>query len=196
MKIPLFDNYSLRSSENEQEFNDFLTEHSPAMYPNTIDMNLANMLSEKEKVEIGRLYKNLGEPYRLNLYILCGEEKIGWCFGAQTDFETFNMTNTAIFKGHRNKGIYKALLPAIIKIIKEQGFQKICSRHAATNNQVLIPKLREGFTISGFEISDMFGLLIWLTYYFNETRRKVVDFRVGEAQPDAEIAKAVSLKIK
>ena len=56
---------------------------------------------------------------------LFGEEKIGWFFGNQIDFETFKMTNTGIFEAHRGKGIYKKLLPAILQLLKEKGFQKV-----------------------------------------------------------------------
>ncbi|MBK6772549.1 MAG: hypothetical protein IPG78_10565 [Ignavibacteria bacterium] len=50
---------------------------------------------------------------------------------------------TAIFKQHQNKGIYKSLLPKVLDILKEKGFQKVYSRHSATNNQIIIPKLKQ-----------------------------------------------------
>ncbi len=67
------------------------------------------------------------------------------------------------------------MLPKILQILKKQGFQKVTSRHSVTNNNVIVPKLKAGFVITGFEISEVFGLLIILTYYFNDTRRKLVN---------------------
>jgi hypothetical protein len=103
------------------------------------------------------------------------------------------MIQTAIFQEHQNKGIYKALLPIILEILKEKGFQKVFSRHKATNNQVIIPKLRQGFMITAFEVIDIFGVLIHLTYYFNENRQKLINYRVGQLKPDALLKEALSL---
>jgi hypothetical protein len=61
------------------------------------------------------------------------------------------------------------------------------SRHTASNNRVIIPKLKVGFVLSGFEVSDQFGTLVWLRYYFNPTRRRMVDVRTGEHAPDDEL---------
>ena len=58
-----------------------------------------------------------------------------------------------------------------------------------TNNAVIIPKLKAGFVISGFEVSDRFGTLVQLSYYFNPLRRKMMDVRVGQRKPDEEIRK-------
>ena len=76
--------------------------------------------------------------------------------------------------------------------VKDLGFQEITSRHSVDNNSVIIPKLKVGFTISGMEISDMWGTLVNLTYYFNETRRKVLSYRTGEML-DPELRKYLGL---
>ena len=123
----------------------------------------------------------------MRIYILYKEEKIGWFLGTQSDAETFYMINTGIFPAHQNKGIYKKLLPKILEILKQKGFQK------ATNNQIIIPKLSAGFIITGFEINDIFGILVHLTYFFNETRRKVMEYRVGQLKPNKELREALSL---
>jgi hypothetical protein len=195
MHIPLFDNYSLQASESDEEFHAFLTEYTEAVYPDSIYLDTDPILSAEEKSNLRELSSNMAKAFRLKYYIMNGEDKIGWCYGAQIDFETFKMINTGMLKEHRGKGIYKHVLPAVLKVLKEKGFQKVWSRHAATNNRIIVPKLQQGFTISGFEISDLFGVLVHLTYYFNETRRKVIDFRVGDVQPTKEIADALSLKI-
>ena len=59
-------------------------------------------------------------------------------------------------------------------------FKEIFSRHNATNNPVIIPKLKMGFIISGLEVSDTFGTLLQVKYYTNEKRRDIMDFRTGQ----------------
>lgn len=46
-----------------------------------------------------------------------------------------------------------------------------------------------GFVISSFEISESFGILIQLTYFFNTTTKKVFDFRIGVKDSENEISK-------
>jgi hypothetical protein len=58
---------------------------------------------------------------------------------------------------------------------------------------VIIPKLKAGFVITSMELSDVFGLLVHLSYYTNSLRRKVLEFRTGEALPDDEVRRALRL---
>jgi hypothetical protein len=62
-----------------------------------------------------------------------------------------------------------------------------------TNNDVIIPKLKAGFLITSFELSDTFGSLVHLTYYPSPLRRKVQVYRAGDLFPDEEIRKALGL---
>jgi hypothetical protein len=41
--------------------------------------------------------------------------------------------------------------------------------------------------ITDIELSDVFGVLVHLSYFFNPIRRKVLDVRAGQARPDAEV---------
>jgi predicted GNAT family acetyltransferase len=193
METPLFGNYKLRQEEDRKQFFEFFEKHVEDVYPRSIYLDIGLVLSEEEKNKSRELQKNLAGHFNLQFYILHGEEKVGWFFGSQIDAETFKMTNTGIFEAHRNQGIYKAMLPVILNTLKEKGFQIVTSRHSATNNQILIPKLQAGFTISGFEISDLFGTMVHLTYYFNHTRRNIINFRVGALRPDKQMAKLLSL---
>ncbi len=99
------------------------------------------------------------------------------------------MTNTGILEAHRGRGLYTALLPVVLGILKREGFQTVYSRHNLTNNAVIVPKLKAGVVISGFEVDDRFGTLAQLSYFFNPLRRKVLDVRVGQRAPDEEIKK-------
>ena len=93
----------------------------------------------------------------------------------------------------QNKGIYTKLLPKILDILKGKGFQVVYSRHNASNNQILIPKLKQGFFITGMEVSDQFGTLIHLSYYFNDNRKNIIKFRTGEKKLNTTLKKYVNL---
>lgn len=99
------------------------------------------------------------------------------------------MVNTGILEAHRRRGLYTTLLPIILETLQKEGFQIVFSRHTLTNNAVIIPKLKAGFIISGFEVDDRFGTLLQLSYFFNPLRRKVMDVRVGQRTPDKEVKK-------
>jgi hypothetical protein len=62
---------------------------------------------------------------------------------------------------------------------QEDGFQEITSRHHADNNAVIIPKLKTGFVIKGFEINPRFGLLVNLVCYKSENILKIHNQRTG-----------------
>lgn len=155
----LFDEYSIEIAADSVKFQEFFKKYSAIVFADSGYIHLENIYTDKDNENRDRLAENTGKPYRLRLYILKGNKKIGWFFGAQENFESFYMTNTGILKQYRNRGIYKKLLPVILQILKEKGFQKVTSRHSVTNNNVIVPKLKAGFVISGFEVSDAFGCL-------------------------------------
>lgn len=102
------------------------------------------------------------------------------------------MSNSAVLPEHRNKGIYKELLSAILRITKEEGFQAVYSRHIAANNAVIIPKLKAGFLITGMEVMEWAGLMVKMTYYHHQKRRLLYDYRVGFSGSKAEILRATT----
>ncbi|MEO8208977.1 MAG: GNAT family N-acetyltransferase [bacterium] len=192
----LFDDYSIEIAPDAKEFSEYFSKNKSLVFSNSQFVPTSEILTDIEQEKIEILHKNFHKPYRLRLYILKGEERIGWFFGKQSDYETFYMTNTGIFKEHRNKGIYKKMLQVILDILKEQGFQKVSSRHSVTNNNIIVPKLKAGFVISGLEVSDVFGMLVHLTYYYNKVRRKLVDYRIGHIVADEEITRILQLPKK
>ncbi|MBI3259833.1 MAG: GNAT family N-acetyltransferase [Ignavibacteriae bacterium] len=188
----LFGEYSFRQVTLE-EICEIISQYHDEFFENNIDFDVTDSLSESEKEAMKILSHNMGKPYRLNIAIFHGEQCIGWHYGWQENSEKFYMCNTAIFPEYRKQGVYSALLPHILSIIKKQGFQILYSRHHSTNNAVIIPKLRIGFVISGFEISDRFGTLVHLSYYFNPLRRKAMQFRTGDMRPDDELRLLLNL---
>jgi len=186
--IPIFDDYYLETATDQEAFNAFFMVNSPYVFGVTSSFSYQQTLSEMEIEKLEKLTANLANCYRLFFYLKKGEEKIGWFKGEQKDKDCFSMSNTGIFPEHQGKGIYKAMLPKVLELLQEAGFQRVISYHQATNNSIIIPKLKAGFLITGFELSDEYGLLIKLTYYFNETRRKAIDYRVGRQKLDNTLA--------
>jgi GNAT superfamily N-acetyltransferase len=182
----LFGNYTIRALDHA-EFDPLFRQYRPIIFQTMLDFDVQQALSREEQTATARLRERMGTPFRLNSGIYHHQEFIGWSFGIQESAEKYYMVNTAILPQHQGKGIYSALLPRILGALQHEGFQIVSSRHVATNNQVLVPKLKAGFVITGVELSDVFGVLVHLSYFFNPIRRKVLDVRVGQARPDAEV---------
>jgi GNAT superfamily N-acetyltransferase len=182
----LFGNYTTKVLD-DAEFGPLFRQYHPIIFQTMLDFDVQQALSMEEQTATTRLRERMGTPFRLNIGIYHNQEFIGWSFGRQESAEKYYMVNTAIFPQHQGKGIYSALLPRILSALQREGFQIVYSRHVATHNQVLVPKLKAGFVITGIEVSDVFGVLVHLAYFFNPLRRKVLDVRVGQARPDAEV---------
>lgn len=170
------------------EFRSVFARYRPLVFGNTLTYQPDQVYSEEELAAIREIQRPFVGMYRLQLGIYHQQETIaGWTVGWQSKADTFYMANTGILPEHQGRGIYTSLLPAMLRILGERGFQIVESRHTATNNQVIIPKLKAGFVISGMEVSDQFGTLVWLSYFFNPVRRRMMDVRTGELMPDDEI---------
>jgi hypothetical protein len=182
----LFGHYTLRALD-EAEFGPLFRQYRPLLFQTMLDFDVQQALTREEQTATARLRERMGTPFRLNIGLYHHQEFIGWSFGRQESAEKYMMVNTAILPQHQGKGIYSALLPRLLGTLQGEGFQIVSSRHVATNNQVLVPKLKAGFVITGIEVSDVFGVLVHLSYFFNPLRRKVLDVRVGQARPDADV---------
>jgi hypothetical protein len=103
------------------------------------------------------------------------------------------MQNSGILPEHRRKGLYSKLVRHVLNVTTEKGFPRVWSRHNATNNAVIVPKLKQGFLISAMELSDTFGTLVHLSYFPVEVQRKMMDYRAGQIKPDDEIKKLLGI---
>ena len=176
---------------SKEAYDDFRKVHEPLIFPNRFDINIQDALSPAERQSAETLANRFGNPYQLRLGFFDKDRMIGWNYGAQVSADTFRMITSGIEPAYQRKGVYSAFLPLIAEHLRDEGFQVILSRHYATDNQVIIPKLRFGFLISGFELTDEYGLLLRLSYFFNNTRRKVLHVRSGFQQPDTEVQQLI-----
>lgn len=155
------------------------------MFPESVVFDLNATLSEADKEARSRRAARHADDFRLRWLIEHNGTVIGWSWGYETEPELYYMCNTAIAKEHRGKGLYTALLPHILDHCKREGFQAVFSRHNATNNAVIVPKLKAGFLITGMELSDKHGTLVVLTKYLHQPREAVTRYRSGETRlPD------------
>jgi GNAT superfamily N-acetyltransferase len=147
--------------------------------------------TDAEREATKRLRAHMGAPLQLGFGIFHGDTFVGWHVGNQRTGLEFYMRNSAVLPEHRGRGLYAALLRTVKEYLLELGFQEISSRHNATNNAVIVPKLKQGFVITALEASDVFGTLVHLTYFASARRRATLDFRVGMAHPDEEMLQAM-----
>lgn len=193
MNIPLFDDYALEPAADRAAFMEFCRQHNEAVFGRSPVLPVSDVLSDAEQEHIRRLDGNMGSLFRLEFYVTKAGEPIGWTRGAQKDRETYSMSNTGIFPDYRCRGVYSALLSAVLDLTRREGFQKVISRHSVVNNAILVPKLKAGFRITGFEVNDVFGILVNLTYFFNERRSNALLYRAGYVLPDAHLAQLLGL---
>ncbi|CAN5455696.1 hypothetical protein BH10BDE1_BH10BDE1_07540 [soil metagenome] len=188
--------YSIRELSKD-EFSRLWDDHAAGIFDdNSQIFRSLSVLDDAEKAKLVSLRTNLGAPYQLRLGVFNGPDFAGWAIGEQESNDTFYMRNSAILPNHRRKGLYSALIKLVVATVTEMGFQKVYSRHNATNNDVIIPKLKAGFFISSLEVSDAFGVLVHLVYFPKEIRRRIQIYRVGDIKPDADIRRLLAIESK
>jgi RimJ/RimL family protein N-acetyltransferase len=92
------------------------------------------------------------------------------------------MCNTALHPVHRGKGLYTRILELVVRMAREKGFQLVTSKHYASNNAVIVPKLKAGFIITGMALDEKYGLMVHLTKYLHPEREKLAIIRIGETR--------------
>lgn len=176
------------------KFDPLLQERATKIFDDeTLVFRLRDTLSDDERARVKKMDSNMGEPFMLRLGVFRSDEFVGWHLGRQDSASSFYMQNSAILPAHRRKGLYNKLVKRALEVATELGFQSIWSRHNATNNAVIVPKLKHGFVISGMKVLDIFGPLVHLTYLPKKVRRRMMDFRVGQMKPDAEIYRLLEM---
>lgn len=167
---------------SDEEFSPIFKENRPKIFEENNDVNYMAYWSDEEYEKFKILHKRSANNLCFNLLCYDEEKLVGWSWGKQKDGEEFYMVNSAVFPEYRNRGIYKELMKRMIDKAKDEGFMTISSLHRATNNAVIVPKLKAGFKIVSMKIHARFGVLIELHYYVNEETNNLLDYRVGETK--------------
>lgn len=152
-----------------------------------------NALTDSERSKLKQLGEYTGNPLEIRLGLFKKDEFIGWNYSRQESPFTLYMQNSGVLPEFRRKGLYSELVKKLVEISNQLGFQTVYSRHVATNNDVIIAKLKLDFKITSLELSDVFGVLIHLSYFSSEARKKMLDYRSGFIRPDEEIKKYLDL---
>jgi len=191
--VSLPDGYYIKEMTGK-EFFPMFGQHYDRIFGDDHTFFGSDYYSDDEKIKIKALGERMGNLYSLHVGVFTkAHDFVGFSFGYQETAETFYMVCSAVVEEHRRLGLYSALLNAVIAKVSDEGFQVIYSTHCATNNAVIIPKLKAGFVIAKLELSDMFGVVVNLHYYSNPLRRRVMDYRSGLCIPDADMRSKLKL---
>ncbi len=181
---------------SKKEFKVFWDKYKFQVFEDDHSYHFWDLISDEEKNKIAELRKLIGESL-IEIRLAAFNEKnefVGWSWGFQENHTTFYIANSATLPEYRRKGLYTLMLNKMLEEAILHGFQLIYSRHCATNNSIIIPKLKKGFIISKMEVDDIFGVLIHLHFYVNKTRRAIMDYRCGQQKPNIEIKKLFRLE--
>jgi ribosomal protein S18 acetylase RimI-like enzyme len=195
MKYKLPKDYVIKEIPKE-EFHKLWTKPAKIMFNDrSLFYNHQKVNTKKELQKFDQLNKQFSTEtsYRIHLGLFYKNKFVGWSWGWQETPLVFYMCNSGILKEHRRKGLYTILLNELMKKVCEKGFMSIYSRHVITNNDILIPKLKFGFKLTSFELSERFGTMVHLTYFPQKTRRDILDFRSGLKRPDKKMKKIFKL---
>lgn len=163
----------------EEEFWPLFKIHRPIIFVDNNTVDVDALLSESEKEKRKKLNEFIQIKYNLFLVVFDRDKLIGWSWGFAKSNHEYYMCNSAVYPEYRGRKIYSTLMNMIIEKVTEDGFQEITSKHHASNNAVLIPKLKKGFLISGTEINTRFGLMVSLTYFPNKKVEHLFHQRIG-----------------
>ncbi len=169
-------NYTFISSS---EFGPIIQENRSKIFTDSNDINYYSFLKEEEIEALKKLNQCTKNNIRKNLVCYHQETLVGWSWGFQKDGEEFYMVNSAVFPEFRNLGIYSKMLSLMVEEVRKEGFLIISSNHHASNNSILIPKLKFGFNITGMKVNPRFGVLVELQYHTNKKLNQVYEYRVG-----------------
>ncbi len=157
--------------------------------------NARDVYSKKQLKQFKKLRESFDTKNHLtiNLGLYHKNKFVGWSWGFQDAPTEFYMCNSAVFEEHRGKGLYTCLMREMLSRLADKGFSRIYSRHMLTNNSILIAKLKQGFKITSFELSDRFGVLAHLSFFPSQIQNDILSFRSGDLRPTKRLKKIFQL---
>jgi len=131
------------------------------------------------------LIEALPKPQRIRVGAFQGERLVGFTTGW---FESvgggrFYIGSSAVQAEHRRGGVYTRLLTELHRAVRECGGTAVTSQHVATNQAVLIAKLKLGYVIAGTEYVEAMGLLVRLVLHLEASRAALFRERTGMLVP-------------
>ncbi len=102
----------------------------------------------------------------------------------QRDPDTFELYHVTIRPDHRGRGLYRELLERVLAYAGELGFSTTVSKHAPSNNAVLIRHLKAGFRVVAVDVDPLHGPSVLLAYFHDPQLLKAFEYRCGLAVMD------------
>lgn len=128
----------------------------------------------------------LGDSWNWGVYH--GAALVSWHHAHALDGRTVYMADTGLLPEHQGRGVYSRLLPHLLATFRAAGFTLVNSHHRATNNAVIVPKLRAGFHLQGLGAYEG-GVNAALTLSLDDTYRQAMHVRSGLRAPVGEVAR-------
>jgi GNAT superfamily N-acetyltransferase len=163
--------YSIRPVA-KKEVMELVAKSYATVFPDRGDTPCFRMSPERRKKaqDFWKMYDVLHHEWFL--FLDPKGKPIGWHMGEAEDFQTFYMRNTGILPEYQGRGLYRAFLKAFSAYLGELGYERISSQHKPTNKSILILKLKQGFVIGGFEMTENWGALVKMVKIIPQDRRE------------------------
>ena len=145
--------------------------------------HLKDLIGPEAAQRHAALRQALPKAERIRIGAFDGERLVGYSQGWFEPGGNFYIGSSAVDPDLRRQGVYTRLLTAIEQAVRERGGITISSQHVATNNAVLIAKLRLGYVIAGTEYVDAMGLLVRLVLHLTAQRSALFAARTGMLAP-------------
>lgn len=181
MHVAINDEYSLREISVE-EFSEIYAKKQEEYFSASLIVDVSSYLTPDERNLVQQRRAAYPSSWRMQWALEFKGDVVGWTYSYQQDHETLYMCNSAIAQEHRGKGLYTAMLQHVLTMANEQGFQLVTSKHYASNNAVIVPKLKAGFIITGMALDEKYGLMVHLTKYLHPERERIAINRIGESR--------------
>jgi GNAT superfamily N-acetyltransferase len=180
-------------SVTSEEFFDGFKEETNVEFQEFLHSGNSIFYSTEEKEKYKSIKPDFKDEAFLYFIVKSGESVVARSFSNQISLDTIMMCMSYVKKDFRGKGLYKLMLKETINKAKNIGYRKIQSYHNTTNNDIIIPKLKEGFVFTGMKINAGYGTLAELTYFLNQDEKDAVDFRTGYRRPTEKVKSIFNL---
>jgi GNAT superfamily N-acetyltransferase len=127
--------------------------------------------------------KAWGHGFSLRLGVWFEGDLVAWTYAWQDDYLRLYQGTSGVIPAHRRKGLYRALLIRLLRRATDEGFEEVHSKHLATNNNILVAKLKAGFFLTGTELNPSFGSLVTTSCPLVPERREALLVRTGMKRP-------------
>ena len=145
--------------------------------------HLKDLIGPERAERHAALRQSLPKADRIRIGAFDGDRLAGYSQGWFEVGGGFYIGSSAVDPEYRRQGVYTRLLQAIEQAVRERGGITISSQHVATNNAVLIAKLKLGYVIAGTEYVDAMGLLVRLVLHLTVERAALFAGRTGMLAP-------------